>query len=566
MLPKLDTSSKVFGVLMLVILGCLTILPLISSHQAKTTLDALTGISAKERSYHATREMLTDAETGQRGYLLGTDESFLEPYNASIANLPDALDGLARSTSSPNEREVVAKITKLTREKLVYMSQTISLKRAGESQEAADMVASQRGKLLMDQIRVLFKSQHHSLALQRTALREKLTSSLQYNTALGIGASLANLAIICTSIFVAANSLNQRAEAAKQAEMLAESNAEHAESESLRADRASATAQMLQAIDNIKAPAELSHVIPVFLSKILSGTSGGIYLYRNSRDFLELKAQWGEVHVDTGPLSPSDCWGLRFGKIHQTIIGKDLCCAHSHVHSLSQQDQMCIPMISQGDVIGLIVIVSQNSTNKAFEREAIVTLAEQLALAINNVMLREMLRQQSIVDPLTGLYNRRHFDESLKRELIRSKRADTSCSAVMMDLDHFKRINDTYGHDAGDLVLKAVSQNLLTRVRGSDLVCRYGGEELVLLLPDCTDEAAEKCAENIRQSIAEISIYHLGQHITGITASFGVASFPAHAQDTEGLLKAADLALYAAKNAGRNRVVVAGPWVDKLIT
>lgn len=196
----------------------------------------------------------------------------------------------------------MAKSTELATAKLVVMRQTISLKRAGESQKAADMVASQRGKLIMDQIRGLFRSQHHSLAQQHTALREELTSSLQYNTALGVGVSMASILIVCTSIFVAANSLNQRAEAAKQAWMLAATNAKHAESASLRADHVSATAQMLQAIDNIRAPDELCEVLPVFLSRLLAATSGGVYLHKNSRDFLEPIAHWGRGQVSSPAL------------------------------------------------------------------------------------------------------------------------------------------------------------------------------------------------------------------------------------------------------------------------
>lgn len=563
MLAKLDTSLKLFGALMLAIVACLAILPFVSSHQANATLDMLKEVASKERAYNIALSMLKDAETGQRGFLLGSDESFLEPYNAGVAGLPAALEELTQLASSSDERVLVGKIDRLARAKVLEMNKTIVLNRAGESQAAIDMVASQRGKLLMDQLRNLIRTQLNSLAQQRVELRAELTASLQYNTALGLGASMASFVIICGSIFVAAHSLNQRTEATKQAELLAETNAKHATSAGLRAAHVSATAQMLQAIDSIKAPDELSQVLPVFLSKLLPNTSGQVHLYRSSRDFLELKAHWGARNIDSNLLSPNDCWALRLGKIHHADA-KGLCCAHANAE-VPVETQMCFPMISQGDVIGLLTISGPFDGDEVPESDDIVTLAEQLGLSISNVLLRDTLRQQSTVDPLTGLYNRRHFDDTLRREMVRAQRTEASCSVVMVDLDHFKRVNDTYGHDAGDLVLKAASQKILGRVRASDVVCRYGGEELVLLLPDCTAEAAAKCAENIRQAFAEISIHHLYQHISGITASFGVASFPAHAETSDEILKAADRALYVAKNTGRNQVVIAELYGEKVV-
>ncbi|AWG45969.1 hypothetical protein AM586_08135 [Massilia sp. WG5] len=215
-------------------------------------------------------------------------------------------------------------------------------------------------------------------------------------------------------------------------------------------------------------------------------------------------------------------------------------------------------MISQGDVIGLMVIAEPDHNSLPLDNELMTALAEQLSLAISNVSLRETLKQQSTVDALTGLYNRRYFDESLKRELARAKRTRSSCSVIMVDLDHFKRINDSYGHDAGDLVLKAAAKQLFSRLRASDVACRYGGEELVLLLPECEAEAAAKCAEGIRRALSDIEFDHLGQRIAGVTASFGVAAWPTHGSDSSELVKAADKALYSAKRAGRNRVTIAG--------
>lgn len=557
MFSRLDPSIKLFGILIIIIVACLATLPIMSSHQANITLDALKEGASKERAYNLVLSLLKDAETGQRGYLIGNDDSFLDPYNAGVAGIPDALDDLQRFAVSEKEGALVARIAELSRAKIREMDQSIRAKKGGDTQAALDMVASQRGKVLMDELRALLGHELRALAANRNQLREELTATLGYNSALGVGASLASLVLIVAVVYIVSKSLNERAESARQSRTLAESNALLAQQSAVRADRLTLTANMLQALDSVKSPAELTRVLPIFLRKLLPDTSGAVYLYRNSRDILEMKASWG-VATDAPPtLARGDCWGLRLGKVHVATLEHDLCCDHGGVWLDKHGTQTCVPMISQGDVIGVLVIASDRCEHLSVDDAHIATLAEQLSLAVSNVSLRDTLRHQSTVDPLTGLYNRRFFDESLKREIARAQRSQSACSVVMVDLDHFKRVNDTYGHDGGDLVLQAASRVILQRVRASDVVCRYGGEELVLMLPDCGAEEAAKCAEAIRNALTAIVIQHAGQTISGISGSFGVAQWPDHGNADQDLLQAADRALYAAKKTGRNKVLIA---------
>jgi diguanylate cyclase (GGDEF)-like protein len=168
----------------------------------------------------------------------------------------------------------------------------------------------------------------------------------------------------------------------------------------------------------------------------------------------------------------------------------------------------------------------------------------------------QRLQEQAISDPLTGLYNRRYLNEFLPRELARSARSNMPVAVLLIDLDHFKRVNDSRGHEAGDIVLNAVGNLLRGNVRGSDIACRYGGEEFALILPDTGAEAAMRRAEDIRLAISTLNLIHAGRSLGKVTASFGIAVFPEHAQDTDDLLRVADIALYAAKGAGRDRIVV----------
>jgi diguanylate cyclase (GGDEF)-like protein len=166
------------------------------------------------------------------------------------------------------------------------------------------------------------------------------------------------------------------------------------------------------------------------------------------------------------------------------------------------------------------------------------------------------LRDRAVRDALTGVHNRGYLEESLAREEARARRSGTPLGVVMIDIDHFKRFNDTYGHAAGDAVLRTVGQYMMSLTRGEDIFCRYGGEEFVLIMIDTTARAAWERAESLRAGVQALAIEHDGQAIGPITLSIGVAMIPDNARDGQGALKAADEALYRAKQGGRNRVVV----------
>jgi diguanylate cyclase (GGDEF)-like protein len=185
-----------------------------------------------------------------------------------------------------------------------------------------------------------------------------------------------------------------------------------------------------------------------------------------------------------------------------------------------------------------------------------VTAAGHIALALANLRLRETLRMQSIRDPLTGLFNRRYMEESLARELRRAARNQRKLGAIMLDLDHFKRFNDTFGHEAGDALLRELGGFLRTRTRREDIACRYGGEEFVVILPEASIEATRQRAERLREEFKHLNVQHRGRSLGAVTLSLGVAVFPEHASTVEDIMRSADRALYRAKAEGRDRVVL----------
>lgn len=169
-------------------------------------------------------------------------------------------------------------------------------------------------------------------------------------------------------------------------------------------------------------------------------------------------------------------------------------------------------------------------------------------------LLQSKLRSQAIRDPLTELFNRRYLDETLDRELARATRENYPVCVIMMDIDHFKKVNDTYGHEAGDLILKALADALSTRNRRGDFTCRFGGEEFVIVMPNIDVDTASQRAEGLRLILNSLEVSYGIFHLS-VTISMGIACYPANGEDRESILRAADRAMYAAKKAGRNHIL-----------
>lgn len=318
----------------------------------------------------------------------------------------------------------------------------------------------------------------------------------------------------------------------------------------------SRTSDFLQACQNIP---EACTVISTLVQPLFPDCAGEIYITSASRNRLQQMAQWGTFpNSAVNDFEPHDCWGLRRGRLHGVNAkSAGLRCQHNH-RLPPTVSSLCIPMIAQGETLGLFHLQSAPNVPLSENRQQLAqTVAEQIGLAIANLHLRETLQHQSIRDPLTGLFNRRYLEEALEREVSRAQRNQGQLGVIMLDLDHFKCFNDTYGHDAGDLVLQAIGQLLRQHLRGSDVACRYGGEELTIVLTDIGIADVQTRAEEIRQAIAQLHIPTQSNVLRDITASLGIAVFPFHGRTGETLIKAADAALYRAKAAGRNQVLMA---------
>ena len=220
---------------------------------------------------------------------------------------------------------------------------------------------------------------------------------------------------------------------------------------------------------------------------------------------------------------------------------------------------LIFPLLQRDKVIGVISAQHyQPNRYTAKHAQVLELLANQLAIAILNARLYSALKQEAIRDPLTGLFNRRLMAEALKKELLRAKRNNSNLAIALLDIDHFKQINDSFGHQAGDSALRLVAAILDKKTRGSDIAFRYGGEEFALIMPGISANAAYQRMEQLRQEMKQISLKYRKNSVPAITCSIGIATFPEHGTTSETILKAADTALYRAKNNGRDQVFLAG--------
>jgi diguanylate cyclase (GGDEF)-like protein len=285
--------------------------------------------------------------------------------------------------------------------------------------------------------------------------------------------------------------------------------------------------------------------------------SGAVYLYGPSRSAVELVTSWGDISVAKS-FPPADCWALRRGRAHHvTPSGTELACRHT-AHG-EQSSAMCAPLLAQGAALGVLHLVGTPGAGdlSALAQRLAIAAAEACALALASIRLRETLADQSLRDSLTGLYNRRYAEETLLREIGRAKRESSALSVVMLDLDHFKSINDEFGHDAGDMALREAAAVLVENVRTSDVVSRVGGEEFLFIFPGASMEAALQKADRVREKIKALELNHRGRRLPVLTFSAGAAGFPVNGTVPEALLRAADRALYKAKHAGRDQSVLA---------
>lgn len=317
-------------------------------------------------------------------------------------------------------------------------------------------------------------------------------------------------------------------------------------------------------IQSCKNEQEAYEVILLSMTELFPTIGGSLSLSTATEDgALERVLRWGANDKVSLLFNADDCWSLRRGEPHETgnPAGGLQC---SHFDSLDQPTApyLCLPLVVRGDVIGMFHLDYGNKSSaeaRIAHRNLALSVCETIKLSLANLRLRVAMREQATQDALTGLFNRHYLTESLDRELHRTKRNANPMTIAMLDIDHFKKFNDDFGHEAGDYVLKVLASTLKSDLRKSDIACRYGGEELCVIMPESNALGAAIRLEATCEKIRSLNLEYRGKTLPGLTVSVGIAEAPSQGNVAIELLHVADIALYAAKKAGRNQICIYTP-------
>lgn len=516
---------------------------------------------------HATIEQITaiysrvkDVESAQRGYVLTGEVDYLAQLQLAkpeIAVRANDVVTLVQDNTAQEERAM--QLATLSERRIAISDEVVRLYQQEGFERAQREIATNHGKDVMSQIAQLthtMEAEERRLLVARDAASDRSATRLQVAAVLGIGLSLVLIGIVFRWM-VGENRVRRRAE--QQAAASRQQLAGSVEELRLAGDRLHELRRGASMLQSCRSVEEAMGVARQSFLHLFPDVAGAIYLTRASQNLTELRVSWGDVPCPPAQvMAPNDCWAVRRGQPYAVNDNRaETVCGHVHADpAMPVFSTNCLPLVARGETLGLVHLCGPDG--RAVENAEIALAAtEQLSLALSNLQLQESLRVQSIRDPLTGLFNRRYLEESLEREIARCVRRNMPMSVLMLDLDHFKRFNDSHGHDGGDALLAQFGRLLDSLCRSEDIACRFGGEEFTMILPEAGIDVARTRAEAIRVATSELQVMHLRRNLGPVTCSIGVASFPLHAETGAMLVKAADAALYRAKAEGRDRVGVA---------
>jgi diguanylate cyclase (GGDEF)-like protein len=490
-----------------------------------------------ERSRAADR-MLTamlDQETGLRGFAVSRNEAFLEPYIRGGESFDEAVRDLREMIDDEGQRATVFSIVRTARRWQELADEGIGqVRRSGRLSPGAIL----ERKRIFDEFRDL-----------DTTFEEELTRERQLE--LDRAGSISVVVIVMLSVLftgfgylvIERQTRGARARRAREREYR-HTQAEFAE-----------TMQVMR--DEPEAHSLVKH----HLERSIEG-AGVVVLNRNNSDNRLIAAT--EVEDDcalAGRLAdaePESCLSVRLGREYEQgkaldpLLKCDLC-------GMAASEIVCTPSLVGGEVIGAVLVMNDRPLDVE-ERHRISDSVSQAAPVLANLRNLAIAENRAATDALTGLPNARSCRDNLKRMVAHAGRTVSPLSAVLFDLDHFKQINDRFGHGAGDDVLAAVGEILRSSLRASDFGGRYGGEEFLMLLPGTAQTGALEVADKLRRAIEQVEVSQPELHVT---ASFGIATYPLDALDSDTLVRMADRALYTAKANGRNRVELVDSSVDQ---
>lgn len=525
-------------------------------------------LTARQMMEQAVVELMT-AEAMQRTYLITGNSGSLMSYaraTDSALDLVSEIETLVRD--NPDQVQRIGEIRTLLRNRFSQLQTAFAERQRVGLAEVPGLLEQSNNGTTTSQIRSAFRemaSSEDALLVERQEIHEESQANAYVSMVVFIGTTLF---LIVFSVLFMRRELRDRKASEKQIQSYAEdldASVKELKSERNEISLVNELSNFLQACNSLD---EVAALIDPFFNRLFPGYSGAFRVYAESRNQLRLVSAWGDSKVHDY-IGPDDCWSLRRGQIHihdPEVSGP--ACAHCEDEQSSGRYSICVPLQAFGETLGLLSIERPGSVMAEGRAEAAVRLADlvgrQLGLTLASLRLRQTLNEQSIRDPLTNAFNRRYLETLASKEIAQATRHGRNLVIVMLDIDHFKKFNDLHGHQAGDATLVSVVGYLNKTIREGDWLFRYGGEEFLILLRDVDAEDALLKIEELRAGIEQLSIECHGEALPNVTASMGVAMFPDHGSNFTELVSLADEALYAAKRAGRNCVLVAEPSAQEV--
>lgn len=498
-----------------------------------------------------------DAQSSERGYVATCKRSILSPFHSDLPRIYSDIAYLKLLTAdNAPQRQRVTKLHDALSGEISLMSATITAAARGDVKTADNAIADPNDHARVANILGIA----HELEVEERKLLSQRIARVNFFAAatliaIGLGA-LACFGILIFVFLLVRRETYQREQAQTSLYQTNERLQDSLAELRVRGDAAQSIALLGELLQTCRNTNEALTLAARHLKQLFPGVSGSIGLFTRARDGIDIRSTFGETS-GMHDFPPDNCWALRRGRLHHSNRGlSEPRCDHVPENL---RDAYCFPLIAQGETLGLLSLGGERPDSLSeMECQTVRTIAEQLSLALANLQLQETLRHQSLHDPLTGLFNRRYMEDSLVRETARARRNKQPLSIVMLDIDHFKRFNDTHGHEGGDALLAAFGQLIAGHARGEDIACRYGGEEFALILPGANLAVAAERAEELRVALKQLDIEMRGKPLGPVSLSAGVASFPEHGDQGIKVMAVADAALYRAKQNGRDRVERAG--------
>ena len=493
---------------------------------------------------------LQDAREAALHYVLTPEKEDLVAFDEAVAQTWKRLDRIAGKTKDDKGYpEKIEQLSGWIKEELRQLSDNM------RTTKTLLIFHSKEADFNRDRVRdgiQKFKDDEEALLAQRNEAARARARAVESSVTVRIGGFSALMAVLFLLVIRESKKLRIAEQTALHAQTSLEGSLQQLQSETESGKLLNDLQANLQICVN---PSEAYEVLGGYAQKFIPHSAGAVFAIDSSRNLMGVMASWGDSLSPTQHvLSPEDCCAMRGSRLHLRMeTSEGLACRH---FSGSIPDAyICLPLAALGETLGILHISVPNSNVFTPARLALIQQSgEYAALRLANLRLREKLHDQSIRDPLTGLYNRRFLEATLDQELHRSSRHHTGVGVIMADIDKFKSFNDSFGHNAGDIVLKEVGALFRRSVRTEDIVCRYGGEEFLMVLPDTTLESVRERTEVMRDAIEKLELQHAGHALGKITASFGISFSQDGVLTPDILLRYADEALYESKRRGCNCV------------